>query len=75
MPNQRLGRELGLTKRQQQLVSLVASGSTNKEIAAQLNLSESTVKNHIHRLLKQLDVESRHEAIENIRASGFALVN
>src|SRR5215471_14764473 len=44
-----------LTLRQQQLVSLVAKGLTNKEIASQLNLSEFTVRNHIHRILKQVD--------------------
>jgi DNA-binding NarL/FixJ family response regulator len=41
----------GLTMRQQQLISLVARGLTNKEIASQLNLSEFTVKNHLHRIM------------------------
>jgi len=62
-----------LTLRQQQLVSLVAKGLTNKEIAARLNLSEYTVRNHIHRILKQVDAESRSEAVDVIRASGFVL--
>jgi DNA-binding NarL/FixJ family response regulator len=62
-----------LTLRQQQLVSLVAQGLTNKEIASRLNLSEFTVRNHIHRILKQVDAESRSEAIDVIRASGFVL--
>lgn len=75
MLNQRLNRKLGLTRRQQQLVSLVAMGLTNKEIASRLNLSEYTVKNHIHRLLRQVDAGSRYEAIENIRASGFAVIS
>src|SRR5258705_5406198 len=35
--------------------SLVAQGLTNKEIASQLNLSEFTVKNHLHRIMKQVD--------------------
>jgi len=63
----------GLTLRQQQLVSLVAKGLTNKEIASQLNLSEFTVRNHIHRILKQVDVGSRGEAVEAIRAHGYAI--
>jgi RNA polymerase sigma factor (sigma-70 family) len=75
MLNQRLNRKLGLTRRQQQLVSLVAMGLTNKEIASRLNLSEYTVKNHIHRLLRQVDAGSRYEAIENIRASGFTVIS
>ncbi len=59
-----------LTLRQQQLVSLVAKGLTNKEIAAQLNLSEFTIKNHIHRIMKQVEAESRREVVEAVRASG-----
>jgi DNA-binding NarL/FixJ family response regulator len=45
--------------RQQQLIALVAKGLTNKEIASRLNLSEYTVRNHIHRILKQVDGESQ----------------
>ncbi len=60
-----------LTIRQQQLVSLVAKGFTNKEIASQLNLSEFTIKNHIHRIMKQVEAETRHEAVEVVRASGY----
>lgn len=62
-----------LTLRQQQLVCLVAKGLTNKEIASQLNLSEFTVRNHIHRILKQVDAESRSEAVETIRAYGYSV--
>jgi len=57
-----------LTHRQMQLVDLVAKGMTNKEIAANLNLSEFTVKNHIHRIMKQVDADSRHQVVEMIRA-------
>jgi two-component system NarL family response regulator len=62
-----------LTLRQQQLVALVAKGQTNKEIAAHLNLSEFTVRNHIHRILKEVDAESRTEAVETIRACGYSI--
>ena len=61
----------GLTYRQRQLVVLVAKGLTNKEIAANLNLSEFTVKNHIRRILKQVDAQTRYEAVDVIRAMGF----
>jgi DNA-binding NarL/FixJ family response regulator len=57
-----------LTHRQMQLVDLVAKGMTNKEIAANLNLSEFTVKNHIHRIMKQVDADSRHQVVEMVRA-------
>ncbi len=62
-----------LTLRQQQLVTLVAKGLTNKEIASQLNLSEFTVRNHIHRILKQVDAGTRSQAVETIRAHGYSI--
>lgn len=57
-----------LTLRQRQLMNLVAKGLTNKEIAAQLNLSEFTVRNHIHRILKLVEVSSRQEAVKVVSA-------
>ena len=62
-----------LTARQQQLVALMAKGLTNKEIALQLNLSSFTVRNHIHRILTLVDAHSRSEAVEMIRANGYAI--
>jgi DNA-binding NarL/FixJ family response regulator len=60
-----------LTLRQQQLISLVAQGLTNKEIACRLKLSEFTVRNHIHRILKQVDAENRSQAVEAVRSHGY----
>jgi DNA-binding NarL/FixJ family response regulator len=68
---QRAFAKFGLTYRQRQLVTLVAKGLTTKEIAANLHLSQFTVKNHIHRIMKQLDAQSRYEAVDMIRASGY----
>ena len=62
----RVASQFELTKRQRQLMSLVAMGLSNKEIAANLNLSEFTVKNHIYRVMKQVDAQSRHEAVSLI---------
>jgi DNA-binding NarL/FixJ family response regulator len=62
-----------LTLRQQHLVGLVARGLTNKEIAAQLNISEYTVKNHVRRIMKQVDAESRSQAVAAIRSHGYEL--
>jgi len=73
MPAQRSTSRPELTLRQQQLVALVAKGLTNKEIASRLNLSEFTVRNHIHRILKQVDAGSRSEAVETIRACGYSI--
>jgi len=58
-----------LTIRQRQLIDLVAKGLTNKEIANHLNLSEFTVRNHIHRILKLVRVRTRKEAAEIIQMS------
>jgi DNA-binding NarL/FixJ family response regulator len=48
----------------------VANGLTNKEIAANLNLSEFTVKNHIRRVMRQMEAASRYDAVNLVRATG-----
>lgn len=57
-----------LTLRQRQMVGLVARGMTNKEIATQLNLSEFTVRNHVHRILKKAAVRRRRDAVDVVGA-------
>jgi DNA-binding NarL/FixJ family response regulator len=64
--NQRLCHRLGLTARQQQLAALLARGFTNKEIAATLHLSEFTVKNHVHRIMRRLNAQSRYAAVQTV---------
>jgi len=59
-----------LTHRQVQLMNLVANGLSNKEIAASLNLSQYTVKNHLHRVMRQVEAKNRYDAVAAIRASG-----
>jgi DNA-binding NarL/FixJ family response regulator len=70
-PSARIKLELGLTRRQQQLVPLIARGYTNKEIASQLNISEQTVKNHIHRMLRRVGASDRLEVIDMTRSLGM----
>jgi DNA-binding NarL/FixJ family response regulator len=60
-----------LTHRQVQLMSLVANGLSNKEIAASLNLSQYTVKNHLRRVMRQVEARNRYDAVAAIRASGL----
>ncbi len=64
------GNQKALTPRQLQLIRLVAEGLTNKEIAANLNLSQFTVKNHLRRVMRQVEAASRHDAVDALRASG-----
>ena len=61
-----------LTLRQQQLTALVAKGLTNKEIAERLNLSECTVKNHLYRIMKQVDARTRGEVVQTVLSSGYS---
>lgn len=66
----RIKHDLGLTRREQQLVQLVGRGLTNKEIASELNLSEQTIKNHVHRVLRKVGASDRMSAVELCRAPG-----
>jgi DNA-binding NarL/FixJ family response regulator len=52
-----------LTARQSELMHKVAAGLTNRQIASELGISESTVKNHLHQIFRQLGVTSRSQAI------------
>lgn len=73
VPNIRVKVRLGLTRRQQQLVPLVAQGLTNKEIASHLLLSEQTIKNHIHRMMQRVGAEDRLAIVEMVRMQGTFL--
>jgi DNA-binding NarL/FixJ family response regulator len=52
----------GLTKREQEVLSLVAEGLTNAEISAQLFIAEKTVDNHVSSVLAKMNVTSRRDA-------------
>lgn len=51
------------SKREQQVLELIAAGKTNKDIGATLFISESTVKFHVHAILIKLDAGNRTEAV------------
>jgi DNA-binding NarL/FixJ family response regulator len=73
VPNPRLHIHLGLTRREQELIPMIAQGLTNKEIAGQLNVSEQTVKNHVHRMMQKAGANSRLDVVERCRSSRLAL--
>jgi DNA-binding NarL/FixJ family response regulator len=54
---------LGLSTREIEVMSLIAGGHTNGEIAALLFLAEKTVKNHVRRIYSKLGVHNRPAAI------------
>ncbi len=64
---------LGLTRRQQQLVPLIAQGLSNRQIASHLHLSEQTVKNHVHRMLQKVGVNDRLAVVEKVRGQGLVV--
>ncbi len=51
-----------LTAQERKILMLVAEGKTNKEIAAQVFLSDKTVKNYVSSILSKLDLERRAQA-------------
>lgn len=63
------GDSLGLSAREAQIMSLIAGGRTNGEIAAHLFLAEKTVKNHVRRIYSKLGVGSRPDAIAHWRST------
>lgn len=64
VPSARIKIEFGLTRRQQQIVPLIAQGLTNKEIASHLSVSEQTVKNHIHGIMRRVGAADRLQVID-----------
>lgn len=66
--NEAAMRSLGLTPRECEILDLLASGGSNKELARALNISPNTVKTHVARLYDKLGVDRRIRAIEEARA-------
>jgi DNA-binding NarL/FixJ family response regulator len=60
----------GLTAREAEILHLILQGSGNKDIAAKLYISASTVRNHIHNMYQKLGVKSRIELINRISRDG-----
>ena len=52
-------KSIHITKRQRQVIELIGDGSTNKEIAQQLNLSTYTIKSHVSNILGKLSLNTR----------------
>jgi len=61
-----------LSRREQELMTLLRERLTNKEIAARLNLSEQTVKNHVHRMLKKVGAPDRLAIVERYQVQSLS---
>jgi len=60
-----------LTRREREVLGLVQQGLTNQEIAGALVIELGTVKNHVHNILRKLNVSSRRDAVHVSRQAGF----
>jgi DNA-binding CsgD family transcriptional regulator len=60
-----------LTQREKEILSWVAEGLQNKEIADKLDISLATVRNHIHNILEKLEVHSKLEALSLAFRNGW----
>ena len=63
--------ELGITKREHEILALIAEGLSNREIAEKLFVSENTVKTHSSRLFDKMDVKRRVQAVQKARDLGL----
>ncbi len=63
--------DLLLTPREKEILRLVATGASNKQIADQLVLSVSTIKNHIRNIFRKLHLKNRREAVAYARRHGL----
>lgn len=64
--------QLDFTKRERQILSHIANGQSNQQIANDLFLAESTVKTHIYKLYKKMNVHCRHDALEQLKGNDWA---
>ena len=67
VPDTSLVSQLELRKRELEILTLLAQGHSNQEIAAKLFVSLSTVKTHIQNLFEKLDVKRRIQAVEKAK--------
>jgi two-component system, NarL family, response regulator LiaR len=56
------GRDIGLTERESELLSMLSTGMTNRELGSHLYISENTIKTHLRRLYAKLGVRNRAQA-------------
>jgi DNA-binding NarL/FixJ family response regulator len=60
-----------LSEREREILTLIAQGHRNQDIANQLVLSEKTVRNHVSNILSKLQVADRAQAIVRAREAGL----
>ena len=63
--------KLGITPREHQILTLIAAGLSNREIAERLFVSENTVKTHSSRLFEKLNARRRTQAVQIAKEAGI----
>jgi NarL family two-component system response regulator LiaR len=71
VPDAGKARELGITPREHEILGLIATGLSNREIGERLCVSENTVKTHSSRLFEKLGVNRRVQAVLKGRELGL----
>ena len=70
-PNEAEIENLSISKRELEVLQLMAEGLSNKEIAEKLFVSLNTVKTHLSKVFEKLDVKRRTQAVEKAKKSGI----
>ena len=65
--------EQALTRREIEVLQMVATGLSNKEIGVHLSITEGTVKNHVHNALEKLQLENRIQAAAYVVRQGWGV--
>ena len=63
--------ETNLSKREIEVLQMVAGGTTNKEVAEALFISENTVKGHLSRILEKMNARNRQQAVAMAMEKGI----
>src|SRR5580765_3951218 len=64
IPNEKKREDLGITRRELEILELIAQGMSNREIAGKLYVSENTVKTHSSRVFDKLGARRRTQAVQ-----------
>ncbi len=71
VPTRQVGSAILLSAREIEVLSLIAAGQSNQEIAEQLCLALNTVKRHAYNIYAKLDVRKRTQAVSKARQLGL----
>lgn len=71
VPNESKRDELGITRRELEILELIAQGMSNREIAGKLYVSENTIKTHCSRVFDKLGAKRRTQAVQRGKEFGL----